>query len=111
MDFGYSLTPSSRIDLDKVDTTLFHKLEAMEPDVKKGIACGSCTASCSAGKFIKTSLRQAIINLQNGKNKEALTAIESCMFCGKCTMICPRGINTRNLILSINKIYSNSAIK
>jgi heterodisulfide reductase subunit C len=111
MDFGYSLTPSSRIDLDKTDKTLFERLSAMEPDVKKCMACGSCTASCSAGKFAVTSLRQSILNLQNGKIQDALNVLESCMLCGKCTMICPRGINTRNLILSINKIYSNTAIK
>jgi heterodisulfide reductase subunit C len=24
------------------------------------------------------------------------------MFCGKCQLICPRGVNMRNLILSLN---------
>ena len=26
-------------------------------------------------------------------------------FCGKCLLVCPRGINTRHLILSIGKVY------
>lgn len=111
MDFGYALTPSSRIDLDKADKSYFNKIAALEPDVLKCMSCGSCTASCNAGKFVKTSLRQSIINLQNGKNEDALNILKGCMLCGKCAMICPRGINTRNLIISINKIVSNNIKK
>jgi heterodisulfide reductase subunit C len=28
--------------------------------------------------------------------------MEKCFFCGKCQLVCPRGVNLRNLILSIN---------
>lgn len=105
-DFGYSLTPSSRIDLDKVNKDKWGKLVAAEPDVLKCMACGSCTASCTAGKFTKTSLRSAILYLQNGLEKEALEYIHACLLRGKCFMVCPRAINTRHLLLSINKIYS-----
>ena len=31
--------------------------------------------------------------------------LQACMLCGKCTMVCPRGINTRHLILSLCRIY------
>ena len=27
------------------------------------------------------------------------------MLCGRCLLVCPRGINTRHLILSIGKVY------
>lgn len=105
--FGYSLTPSSRINLDKSYTPEFKKLIELEPDVKICMACGSCTASCSSGIFTKTSLRAAILALQNGDSAEALKLLQGCFLCGKCIMVCPRGINTRHLILSINKIYQN----
>lgn len=104
--FGYTLTKSSRIDLDSRDLEKWNKLVALEPDVLKCMACGSCTASCSAGKFTRTSLRSAILSLQNGQEKRALELIQSCLLCGKCFMVCPRAINTRHLLLSISKIYS-----
>ncbi|MBR1950218.1 MAG: 4Fe-4S dicluster domain-containing protein [Bacteroidales bacterium] len=103
--FGFTLNPSSRIDLDKVDREKFNKLVEIEPDVLKCMACGSCTASCTAGKFVKTSMRSAILALQNGKEEGAKEFLKGCLLCGKCTMVCPRAINTRHLILSILKIY------
>lgn len=103
--FGFSLSPSSRIDLDKVNRDKFAHLVSAEPDVLKCMACGSCTASCSAGKFVKTSLRSAILALQNGKEEETVSLLKGCLLCGKCTMVCPRAINTRHLIISILKEY------
>ena len=41
----------------------------------------------------------------NGCAAQAVEELKGCQFCGKCTMVCPRGINTRHLILSILKIY------
>ena len=103
--FGFTLNPSSRINLDNADQSKFARLAAIEPDVLKCMACGSCTASCTAGKFVKTSLRSAILALQNGKESDAKDMLKGCLLCGKCTMVCPRAINTRHLIMSILKIY------
>lgn len=103
--FGFALTPSSRIDLDKFNKEKFASLVKLEPDVLKCMACGSCTASCTAGKFTITSVRSAILALQNGQEKEALDMLKGCLLCGKCSMVCPRAINTRHLIISICKIY------
>lgn len=106
IDFGFSVNPSSRINLDAADGEKFHRLAALEPDALKCMACGSCSASCSAAAFEDTSLRRALLSLQNGLSDEASKLLSHCMLCGKCTMVCPRGINTRHLILSIQKIYS-----
>ena len=105
IDFGFSISPSSRIDLDKADRKSFDALAKIEPDVLKCMACGSCSASCTAAQFTPTSVRQAILMLQRGQISQALQLLEGCMFCGKCTMVCPRGINTRHLIVSIQKVY------
>ena len=106
IDFGFGVSPSSRINLDNVDKEKFSELAIAEPDVLKCMACGSCSASCSAAAFEDTSLRRAILSLQNGLCDDASKLLSHCMLCGKCTMVCPRGINTRHLILSIQKIYS-----
>ncbi len=105
--FGYTLNPSSRINLDRMDSSKFTLLTELEPDVLKCIGCGSCTATCTSGKFVRTSLRSAILSLRNGQEKESLDLLKGCMLCGKCLMVCPRAINTRHLIISICKIYEN----
>ncbi len=105
VDFGFGLVPSSRINLDLFDKEKYEELASVEPDVRKCMSCGSCTAVCTAGKFTTTSLREAIESIHNGQPGKALEMLGSCQFCGKCAMVCPRGINTRHLILSINKIY------
>ena len=105
VDFGFGLVPSSRINLDLFDKAKYEELAAVEPDVRKCMSCGSCTAFCTAGKYSTTSLREAMESIHNGQPDKALEMLRSCQFCGKCTMVCPRGINTRHLILSIHKTY------
>ena len=60
VDFGFTLVPSSRINLDLFDKEKYEELVSMEPDVRICMACGSCTAVCTAGKFVHTSLREAM---------------------------------------------------
>lgn len=103
--FGFKLSASSSIDLDKVDNTLFVRLCAEDPDARRCMSCGSCTATCPSGLFTGMSVRKVLHNLQRGKEQEALKMVSTCMLCGKCNMVCPRGINTRHLILSISRIY------
>jgi heterodisulfide reductase subunit C len=31
--------------------------------------------------------------------------VEKCMLCGKCQLACPRGVNTRNVILGIQRAF------
>ena len=50
MDFGFSLSPSSAIELDSLDTSLFRKLCRIEPGARTCIACGSCSATCTAAE-------------------------------------------------------------
>ena len=105
MDFGFRISPSSTLNLDKVDLTLYNQLCGMEPDIKKCMACGSCSATCTAGPYSGMSVRKVILDLQRGKEAEMEKMISNCMLCGKCTMVCPRGINTRHLLLSLYRIY------
>ena len=103
MDFGFSISKSSSVELDKVDTTLYDKLVRDDKGVATCISCGSCTATCTAGPFSGMSVRKVILGLQRGVDVRPM--LSCCMLCGKCTMVCPRGINTRNLILNISKLY------
>lgn len=106
IDFGFTLSPSSRINLDKADTAAWERLAEAAPDVRQCIACGSCTASCPAGVYRHNSLRSCLLALQNGQKEEALSLVEACLLCGKCTLVCPRSLNTRLILLSIQKTYA-----
>ncbi|MBO4454997.1 MAG: 4Fe-4S dicluster domain-containing protein [Bacteroidales bacterium] len=142
IDFGFSLSRSSAVQLDEVDLGLYKELERLEPDVRICMECGSCSATCTAGPWSGMSVRKVIHSLQrtqsvsspapkneaewaqekthSGSKNEAEWAqekahsaelakiekmLKGCMLCGKCSMVCPRGINTRHLILSLSRIY------
>jgi len=103
MDFGFGITPSSRINLDEVDIQAIQDIAKEDPGIQECMACGTCSAVCTAGKYTDNSLRRAILAVQNGQFKKAEELLQGCLLCGKCTMVCPRGINTRHLILTITK--------
>ena len=106
IDFGFGILKSSHIMMDDIDLKLFHKLEALNPDINTCMACGLCTATCTAGNFTDVGFRKIILMLQRGKEKEALEMVKKCMMCGKCMLVCSRGINTRSILLSITRIYN-----
>jgi len=105
IDFGFKRAASNTIDLDKVDMGLYRKLSEVEPDVRKCMACGSCTAVCTGNPFSGMSLRKVILGMQRGTPLRPM--LEGCMLCGKCTMSCPRGINTRHLLLCLERVIDD----
>lgn len=107
VNFGYSPLSTSIQDLDKVDFTLSDRLANDEPSFLLCIACGSCTATCTAGSFTKFSFRQMCHNIRRGENKFAISESEKCMMCGKCTLACPRNVNTRNIVRLVRKANQN----
>ena len=52
-------------------------------------------------------LRQLQRHLLRRKMQEVEQMLSHCMLCGKCTMVCPRGINTRRVILTVCRLYDN----
>lgn len=101
--FGYSIHKDNQIDYDANDRKINDFMLEYEPTYWACIACGSCTASCSAGNFSSFNFRKTHLLVRRGETKTLKSEIEKCMFCGKCLLVCPRGVNTRNLILGINK--------
>ena len=79
-----------------------------EPSFASCIGCGTCMATCSAGRFTTFSLRRLQLMVMRGQTENIRDEAEKCMLCGKCQMICPRGVNTRNIILGI---FKNSMIQ
>jgi len=107
MDFGYSINQSSKIDLDHAPREIAMQLLQCVPSFAICIGCGTCMATCSAGRFTSLNLRQLQLMVMRGQTEKAHAETEKCMLCGKCQMICPRGVNTRHVILAINQLTKN----
>ena len=98
------LKPVSRqIDFDNFDNRLLIYVLKYESSFLTCISCGGCTATCSAGKLTNFNVRKIGLSLRRGEVDALLDEIHKCMFCGKCTLVCPRDINIRNVILLIKK--------
>lgn len=106
MDFGFKISPSSTINLDKVDLSLYNRVRELVPDIDRCMACGSCSATCPASEWSGMSMRKLLLNLRRGKEEDIRKMLSNCMLCGKCTMVCPRGINTRHIILEFSRLYN-----
>lgn len=98
------LKPASRqIDFDNFDDRLLLYVLKYEPSFFTCISCGGCTATCSAGNLTNFNVRKIGLWLRRGETEKLSEEIQKCMFCGKCTLVCPRDINIRNVILLIKK--------
>ena len=103
MTFGYSINHSSKIDLDEASRDLAMQILQYEPSFASCIGCGTCMATCSAGQFTPFNLRRLQLMVKRGQTARLHAEAEKCMLCGKCQLICPRGVNTRNIVLAIHR--------
>ena len=101
--FGFTTTQSRLIDYEKVNMKLIHYIIENEPSFRTCISCGACTATCSAGNITRFNIRRLYIQIRLGEYEIIKQEIDKCMLCGKCMLVCPRGINTRNVIMLIKK--------
>jgi heterodisulfide reductase subunit C len=104
INFGYTISRDRQIDYDKLSRNIYNQLKLTEPSVDACINCGTCAATCSAAQFTDFSLRKFILLLRRGDTQEVVNNIDKCMLCGKCQLACPMGVNTRNLIYSVQQI-------
>jgi len=100
--FGYTIHPDRQIDYDANTRKIIDYLRFHEPSIHICIACGSCTATCSAGQFVDFNIRRVHTLLRRAEKDGLKKEIAKCMLCGKCQLVCPRGVNLRNLILAIH---------
>lgn len=106
-NFGYTIHRDRQIDYDTLSRLPYQNLVHVEPSVNACISCGTCAATCSAAQFTDFSLRRLILLLRRGENKEIKASANKCMLCGKCQIICPMGVNTRNVLLTIQELFAN----
>ena len=104
MDFGFTITKPRVIVFDGNNLSRAEKLQALEPVLRACIGCGNCTATCTAGGITSFNIRKLQTMFRRGEYDTLRTEIDKCMLCGKCRMVCPRGINTRKVIVNLKRL-------
>ncbi len=107
-NFGFTITKGRQIDYDSNDRSIAEYIYDNEPSFRLCIECGCCSATCTTGNLTKFSLRELQILIKRGENEHVQEDIKKCMLCGKCILVCPRGVNTRNVITLAKEAYLKS---
>ncbi len=104
IDFGFDTLENRTIDFDEhFDASILKYVIDHEPSMLGCISCGGCTATCSAGNLTDFNVRRMQLMLRRGDTINLQTEINKCMLCGKCILVCPRGVNLRNVVMLIKK--------
>ncbi len=99
LNFGFTISQARSVNLDTSDWALVEKVLARFPELQSCIACGCCTATCTAGNLTNYNFRRVHTLVRRGEFKGLFEEVSKCMLCGKCRLVCPRGINTRAVAL------------
>ena len=106
--FGFDISKGRQIDYESNDRWVAEYIYKRDPSFRLCIECGCCSATCTTGNFTKFSLRELHILIKRGENDNVRQNIKKCMLCGKCTLVCPRGVNTRNIVALVREAFQKS---
>ena len=101
--FGYGISRPRVIDMDNNDLRKSRDIIAEMPELQACIGCGSCTATCTAGNLTEYNFRKVNTLVRRGECQGAYDELNKWMLCGKGRLVCPRGINTRGVIMLIKR--------
>ncbi len=92
--WGFASGKSNLVNLDQNDTRLYHQLIDKVPGLAACIFCGSCGATCvSAAEGM--NFRLVHLMVRRGELQQVSDMLRVCQLCGKCTLVCPRNVDTR----------------
>ena len=103
VNFGYTINLPRAVDLDRNDFSVAQRVLNRLPELESCIGCGGCTASCTAGALTQFNFRRVQTLVRRGEYGGAHREMNKCMLCGKCRLVCPRGINTRAVVMTIKR--------
>lgn len=102
--FGFQISKPRSINMDLSDDGRREQLLEEVPSYRLCIGCGGCTATCSAGQFTNFNIRRNHTALACNQTEGLAAQLDSCMLCGKCMLVCPRGVNLRGLIIRMRQM-------
>ena len=103
INFGYSINKPRVIDIDRNNLHKSNEILREMPELQACIGCGSCTATCTAGNLTSFNFRKGHTLVRRGEYQGAYEGMNKCLFCGKCRLVCPHGINTRGVVMLIKR--------
>lgn len=103
--WGYSIPEARVIHYDKNDREVAGYVAEKSPTSKLCIGCGGCTATCTTGNLTNFNIRRLQMLMKRGENEEMRKQLHKCMLCGKCLLVCPRGVDTRKMILTLIEYF------
>ncbi|MDR2894230.1 MAG: 4Fe-4S dicluster domain-containing protein [Alistipes sp.] len=103
INFGYSISAARSVDLDRNDLVPVREIADEMAEFRACIACGACTATCTAGNLTSFNFRMVHTLVRRGEYAGAYRELSKCMLCGKCRLVCPRGIDTRGVVMLIKR--------
>lgn len=106
--FGFNIAQTRAIKLTPEDLEKVNKLLELVPSYKRCISCGGCTATCSARQYTDFNIRKTHCYFRRGQFDLLEKELQKCMLCGKCTLVCPRGVNLRSLIINMRQTITNT---
>ena len=106
--FGFHISKGRQIDYESNNRGIAEYIFKNEPSFRLCIECGGCSATCTTGNFTDFSLRELNILIKRGENDQVRNNLKKCMLCGKCKLVCPRGVNTRNIVVLAKKAFLKS---
>ena len=101
--FGYTISKPRVIDIDRNNLRKSDDILYEMPELQTCSVRGSCTASCTAGALTSYNFRKVHTLVRRGEYAGAYEEMNKCMLCGKCRLVCPRGINTRGVVMLIKR--------
>ncbi len=106
--FGFELTKGRQIDYESNNRKLAEYIFEKEPSFRLCIECGGCSATCTTGSYTNFSLRELFILIKRGESENVRNKMQKCMLCGKCILVCPRGVSTRNIVSIVKHSFQKS---
>jgi len=103
-DFGFKIHKDQLLDQDRTNHAYKEMIERV-PSLSLCISCGSCTATCNSSEMTGMGFRKLHLYLRTGLYVNLKRGLKYCQYCGKCWLVCPRGVNTRKAIVEMKRIF------
>ena len=103
INWGYAINKPRVIDIDSNNLRKSDEILREMPELQTCIGCGGCTATCTAGNLTDFNFRKLHTLVRRGEYQGVYEQMNKCMLCGKCRLVCPRGINTRAVVMLITR--------
>ena len=101
VNFGFTISVTRAVEYDKNDKGCAEYVTLRVPSSSACIGCGGCSATCTAGNLTEFNIRKIQMLMKRGENQLYKEQLHKCMLCGKCLTVCPRGVDTRGMILAM----------